>query len=76
MNDADPWAFGVILFELLVGEYPFKAASDIEIKERIMSYDWSFPSEVDSCPLKISNEARDLIGKILNKVRKYRPTLL
>lgn len=39
----DIWALGVLIYELLVGRTPFKAASVDEMYERIAAVDYAFP---------------------------------
>lgn len=39
----DLWALGVLIYELLVGRTPFKAASVDEMYERIAACDYAFP---------------------------------
>ncbi|CAM9674237.1 unnamed protein product, partial [Sphacelaria rigidula] len=39
----DLWALGVLIYELLVGRTPFKAASVDEMYERIAAGDYAFP---------------------------------
>lgn len=54
----DIWAIGVILYTLVIGEFPFKG-SNTEIIHRIRKCDYT------SIGSKFSIEFRDLISKIL-----------
>jgi serine/threonine protein kinase len=56
----DVWALGVLLYEFLVGEPPFQAASAQETAHRICAVDLNFPRLMP--PL-----ARNLINKFLQK---------
>lgn len=61
----DVWASGVLLYEMLVGEPPFKAKSQLEALRRILS------SEVQ-CPSFMDEDAADLIRLLLHKSCKAR----
>jgi len=54
----DLWALGCILFQMLVGETPFHAASEYLAFQRILRGDYSFP---DTFP----HEARALVESLL-----------
>lgn len=54
----DIWALGCILYQMLVGEVPFKAQHDYQTFKLILDRDLTFPAELDPC-------ARDLIDKLL-----------
>lgn len=53
----DIWGLGILCYELLVGEPPFEAKSQVETYDRITKIDLHFPSHV-------SHEAQDLIRKV------------
>ena len=65
----DLWSCGVILFVMLCGEPPFYGEDDDEIYNQILTTDVKFSqSEWEN----ISNEAKDLIQKLLTKNYKNR----
>lgn len=59
-KEVDTWALGVLLYEFLVGEPPFTAASVEATLERISELDIRWPRS-------ISEDAKDLISKLLKK---------
>ncbi len=59
---ADWWTYGIIIYELLFGVPPFFNESDNKIKEQIVRFDVRFPKISN-----VSNSAKDLIKKLLNK---------
>ena len=63
-KDIDWWSLGVIFYEMLVGYSPFKGKNKIEVYKKVLDYNKfiSFPDN-----LNISNEAKDLIFKLLTK---------
>ncbi|KAA8492250.1 Aurora kinase A-A [Porphyridium purpureum] len=63
--NVDLWSLGVLCYELLVGHPPFEAQTQHETYRLIASVRYSFPAHV-------SDSARDLIGKLLQKVPKCR----
>ena len=70
----DIWSCGVILYILLCGYPPFNAAkgeTDIDITEKIKSGIFSFPKEEWS---GISNNAKNVIRRMLDLDIKRRPT--
>ena len=58
--EIDNWAIGVMIYKLIIGEFPFKAKDIKSLYETIKKLDYSFPETI-----KISKEAKDLISKIL-----------
>lgn len=55
----DWWSFGILIFEMLVGEPPFCANDQMEIYQKIIKNKISYPSVV-------SKSAKDLISKLLH----------
>lgn len=59
-NAMDLWALGCILYQMLTGTSPFKAASEYWTFQRILNLDVTYPSDF---PL----EAKALVQKLLNR---------
>merc|ERR1719402_1418531 len=64
--EVDCWSLGVILYILLCGYPPFYAATHPRLYQVIQSGKYSFDEE-DWC--NISDEAKDLIGKMAEMVK-------
>ena len=64
----DTWALGVLLYEFLVGEPPFTAATKEAIFARIGEVDIRWPT-------RMSEDAKDLISKLLRKDPRQRLSL-
>lgn len=52
------WALGCVIFQMLDGRPPFKAASEYLTFQKVMSRDFAMPQEAHP-------EAKDLIEKLL-----------
>ena len=63
-NKCDMWSIGVILYILLSGNPPFNGRSDQEIISKVRKGNWDFHGAIWQ---EISNEARDLIKKLILK---------
>ena len=68
--EVDTWAFGVILYTMIIGKPPFETADVKSTYKRIRENSYSFPPEIP-----ISAEARDLIVRILQPLPASRPSL-
>lgn len=58
-QSVDWWAFGVLLYEMLVGRAPFYGKSEAGLFKMILYGDAKFPSTM-------SKDAKDLIKKVTN----------
>ena len=67
--EVDIWAYGVIMYTLLVGKPPFET-TDVKLTYRkIKANSYTFPDRV------VGRDARDLISRILHPKPDNRPTL-
>jgi len=64
-HNVDVWAAGVLLFEMIVGVTPFGGVSKLDVFQRIITGDLSFPLRTDEA-------AKDLIQKLLTFKREDR----
>lgn len=58
--EADYWALGCIIYQMLIGQTPFDGEVEFQTYEKILKADFTFPDEIDK-------NAKDLI-KLLLKV--------
>eukprot|EP00184_Porphyridium_aerugineum_P006015 CAMPEP_0184695932 /NCGR_PEP_ID=MMETSP0313-20130426/3391_1 /TAXON_ID=2792 /ORGANISM="Porphyridium aerugineum, Strain SAG 1380-2" /LENGTH=630 /DNA_ID=CAMNT_0027154459 /DNA_START=247 /DNA_END=2139 /DNA_ORIENTATION=+ len=58
----DWWTLGILMYEMLTGETPFKGTTQADTFHRIVSLDVKFPSE-----LHLSHDVKDLIKKLLHR---------
>lgn len=65
---ADVWAFGVVMYSILVGEPPFKGRDDEKICDKIVHGTYK-------CPQYLSQEAKLLIDGCLKHNPQYRPSM-
>ena len=68
--EVDIWSMGVIMYTCLVGKPPYEAKDVKATYQRIMANVYSFPKHVS-----ISDDAKDLIVRMLQSKPKERPTL-
>lgn len=66
--EADMWSIGVIIYTLIIGIPPFQTSNTKKLYSKIRTCDYSFPSN-----RKISNDAKDLIQKMLTNNPDERP---
>ncbi|ORX34124.1 hypothetical protein BD324DRAFT_636704 [Kockovaella imperatae] len=64
---SDIWAFGCILYQLLVGRPPFRGATDYLTFQKILKREMEMPEDIDE-------EAKSLLYLILNLDPNARPT--
>jgi serine/threonine protein kinase len=64
---ADIWAFGILFFRLVTGQYPFKATNEKELFQKIKNGKFDFPPGV-------SVQTKNLILRILKGNPNERPT--
>jgi len=68
--EVDIWSMGVIMFTCLVGKPPYEAKDVKATYQRIMANQYKFPTN-----LSISEDAKDLIVRMLQSKPVDRPTL-
>lgn len=61
---ADLWGFGVVLFEMLTGELPFKADHDAAVMYEILNLD---PKSIQSLRSDVPEHFQSLISQLLQK---------
>ena len=69
-KEADLWALGVILFNLVYGRCPFRADNERDLYRKISKGAFGFPDETYSKmdefrDMKVSNEYKALVKKLL-----------
>ncbi len=64
---ADIWALGVVLFVMMVGQFPFKAKTEKEIFSRIISGQFLIPPQLNF-------DAKRLVQKMLSIDPLKRPS--
>jgi serine/threonine protein kinase len=68
--EVDVWSMGVILYTCLVGKPPYEAKDVKATYQRIIANEYSFPRDIP-----ISDEAKDIIQKMLQSRPEDRPSL-
>lgn len=68
--EVDIWSLGVIIYTLIIGKPPFETSDVKTTYRRIRMNAYNFPENVP-----ISDQARDLITKILNNDPSKRPSV-
>jgi len=63
-KQSDIWAFGVILYQMITQNMPFKGSKDASILYSIISYD---PTPVEKYNKNVPLELKNIIGKSLSK---------
>jgi calcium-dependent protein kinase len=67
----DIWSIGVILYVLLCGYPPFRGSSDEEIIQKVQIGEFTFtPNDWKF----VSEEAKDLVKRMLTKDHNFRPS--
>jgi serine/threonine protein kinase len=61
-NKSDLWSLGIIIYEMIYGEVPYKASNFIDLVNKINKYTIFFPKSTE-----ISDNCLDLIKKLLTK---------
>jgi len=67
--EVDIWSCGIILYAMICGYLPFEDPNTDKLYKKILNGQYKFPNN-------ISEEAKDLISKILNNNPKERYSLL
>jgi len=57
---SDLWALGVIIYQMVCGDFPFKASQEWQTFQQIINVEYQFPDEFDP-------EAKDLIMNLFEK---------
>jgi 3-phosphoinositide dependent protein kinase-1 len=57
---SDLWALGIIVYQMICGDFPFKASQEWQTFQYIINVEYKFPPDFDP-------EAKDLIENLLQK---------
>lgn len=68
--EVDYWAFGVLLYTMLIGHGPFEATTVREILKKIKKVDYFWPENIE-----VSDDAKSLITSLFFKNLHKRPLL-
>ncbi|CAO3700963.1 hypothetical protein G6F70_006440 [Rhizopus microsporus] len=63
----DWWTLGILIYEMLFGKTPFKGSGRNETFSRILHCDVQFPEQPSPYKTQISNQAKNLVRKLLHK---------
>lgn len=70
-TQCDTWSMGVVMYIMLTGRPPFGGKNNNEILQNVMTSNFDFSSPNWAL---VSNEAKDLIGKLLERQADMRLT--
>ena len=61
-DNVDLWSLGIMLFQMLAGDLPFKASSEVELFQKIRAGRFGFPAGI-----QVSKVCADLISKLIQE---------
>lgn len=70
--DADIWAYGIVVYEMLTGDLPFHGRGDEEVFRKILQGQISFPENISEAAKRFINRILNLQNRVTNiSVLKY-----
>jgi serine/threonine protein kinase len=66
-ENVDLWSLGVMLFQMVAGELPFKAMTEVELFNKIRAGSYSLPAGII-----ISQPCKDLISRLIQEMPERR----